>query len=753
MIKFNRNIIAGCLSLLVCSQAQAAGFFHAFEGNQAPSAGKQVLQPINYRIQAADQPALKSFLFSLGSDPAKAEIISLPMPNGSARDFYVWNTPMMEEPLRSRFSDIQTFTARAVDNPAVTAKLDYTFWGFHAMVFDGTNTFFIDPYSNVADGYYTVYYKRDYRRPEQQYMVCGVGEATLPDAEGNLPETLDGQPPSLGLKQNGDTHKTYRLALSCTGEYAAAVGGTTPTTISVLSAMTTSMNRVNGIYEREVSVTMVMIGNNDQLVYLNASSDPFNSNNNGNALLGENQTNTNTVIGSANYDIGHIFSTGGGGVAFLGCVCRNFSKARGVTGSANPVGDPYDVDYVAHEMGHQFGANHTFNRCSGTENGFTAYEPGSGSTIMAYAGICGPINNLQPHSDDYFHTASLDEISDYITNDQGSTCAVTSAGIALPVLPPIAASYAIPYLTPFELMGPAATPGAAEDALSYCWEEWDLGNLTADENGSANFIAGPTFRSFRPVTGRLRVFPRIDSIVDNTTSYTGERLPAVARTLRFKLAARSLSNGLGAFDFSDDVVTLNVINTGQPFRVTSPNISTDTAYANSPKTITWNVAQTDVAPISAANVDIYLSIDGGYTYPFVLATGVPNNGSAAVTMPDTFSLWARVKVKGADNVFFDISDVNFKLIDTNRVMSIADVQLRNDLTIWPNPAVNEIRVTSKSNARLGLALFNAIGQKLWSGNLQKNAVIPVGSFTRGIYYLKVTDEQRGAQTVRSIALQ
>src|SRR5690606_22782836 len=180
-----------------------------------------------------------------------------------------------------------------------------------------------------------------------------------------------------------------------------------PTKLNVLSAMVTTINRVNGIYEKELSVSLELIGDNDTLIYLNGSTDPFDANNNGGALLGQNQTNTNTVIGAANYDIGHIFSTDGGGIAFLGCVCANNQKARGVTGSPSPVGDPFDVDYVAHEMGHQFGANHSFNACSGTESQQNAFEPGSGSTIMAYAGICGPVNNLQANSHDYFHITSL----------------------------------------------------------------------------------------------------------------------------------------------------------------------------------------------------------------------------------------------------------------------------------------------------------------------------------------------------------
>ena len=755
MIRMKHGWIAGLLALTFTSQANAR-FFTSFEGKQAPSEGKQVLRPDNYRVEMVDQASLLQFLSRLSTDPQKAELITLPTADGGTRDFYIWKTPLLEEPLRTTYSNIQTFTAKAKDNPGVTAKIDYTQRGFHAMIYDGANTSFIDPYADVADGYYIVYYKKDYKRPQGQVMACGVGDGTLlPDGQGNPAENADGTLPPIGLKQNGATRKQYRLALACTGEYAQAVGGATPTTASVLSAMVTSINRVNGIYERELSVTLTMIGNNDLLVYIDPNTDPFTANNNGGQLLGQNQMNTGSVIGSANYDIGHIFSTGGGGIAGLGCVCRNNGnqKARGVTGSANPVGDPYDVDYVAHEMGHQFGGDHSFNRCSGTEFEFTAFEPGSGSTIMAYAGICGPVNNLQAHSDAYFHTISLDEITDYITNSTGANCPVTAPGNTPPVLPTITDTFVIPYRTPFELMSPVATATLA-DTLTYCWEQWDLGDYQENESGSATFTEGPSFRSFMPQSERLRVFPRIDSLVRNITSYRGERLSSVARWLNFKVAARSIYNGFGAFDFSDGMVSLNVINTGQPFSVTSPNLATDTAFRNQSKNVTWNVAQTDMAPISTPNVDIFLSVDGGYTYPFTLATGVPNNGAATVTMPDTVSIKARIKVKGAENVFFDISNVDFVLADSSGGVSIDDVALNNDLLIYPNPAVNQILVQNKGRAAtLSLVLYNAVGQKVWSGKVQQQLTIPVAAYARGMYFLKVSDEQKGAQAVRPVTLQ
>jgi hypothetical protein len=751
-MKRNRLAIAVALSIpLFPLSSYAVDFWKPFEGSIAPSRGEQILKPEHYNLQTLDQTSIFSFLSGLQTDPAKAQEVSLPAPDGKTMQFRIWKTPVMEEGLQNRYPGIQTFTATAVNNPAVTAKIDYNLNGFHAMVFDKNNTYFIDPYSNVADGYYTVYYRHDYQRPLNQLMPCAVGNEELKDANGISPTTIDGNLPPVLLKTYGSNKKKYRLAVSCTGEYAQAVGGSTPTKASVLSAMVTTMNRVNGIYEKEVAVTMQLVDNNDTLIYLDANTDPFNNNSLG-TLLNQNQTVVDARIGTANYDIGHVFSTSpDGGLASLACVCRVGGKARGGTGSPNPVGDAYDVDYVAHEMGHQFGGNHTFNSCSGTENEETAYEPGGGTTIMAYAGICGTQNNVQNNSDAYFHNKSLDEMSTFITTGMfgggGPTCGVSTTNATPPVLASIQATYSIPYKTAFELQAPAAT-GIPADSLTYCWDQWDLGDFQQSENLSATFTEGPSFRSFFPDTSRTRVFPKMQYVLNNSLGYKGERLSGVARVLHFKVSARSVVNGWGTFNLADDVVTANVINTGAPFKVTAPN-DVVTFTANSTQTVTWDVSQTNVAPISATNVDITLSIDGGYTYPYTLATGVANSGTASVQIPNKNTQTARIKVKGAGNIFFDVSDKNFAITGAT---SIADLTLEQNIGVYPNPATNQVTVKSEGLGKLDLVLYNAVGQKIWQATMNHEIAIPVSTFARGMYYLQVNDGQQGGKAVKRITL-
>ena len=744
----------------------AQRYFKSFDGQTAPSAGTQILTPTKYKIFEADNVTLQTYLHALKSDPSGGQTIQLPTPDAGVRTFKVWKSSMMEALLQAKYSNIETYTAVAEDNAQVTAKLDFTLNGFHAMVFDGSNTFLVDPYTNANDGYYQVYYKSDYKRAASNYMPCGFKGEKATNANGTLPDNVTGSNSGLANKSTfGTTKRTYRLALSCTGEYANAVisnpSNVQPLTkAGVLSEMVTTMNRVNGIYEREAAITMVLINNEDTIIYLNASTDPFTANNNGNNLLDQNATNTGNVIGAANYDIGHIFSTGGGGIAQLGCVCRNQNntKAMGVTGSPQPYSDAYDVDYVAHEMGHQFGAYHTFNSdfgsCQGNGEEEDAFEVGSGTTIMAYAGICSSNlgnDDIQPHSDAYFHAVSLDEISDYVTSPQ-ATCGTDTTGVSAPVLAAIAATYYIPIHTPFELTAPTATTTGTPDTLTYCWEQRDLGDFGIAELRADTFTTGPCFRSFTPALNKVRTFPQIAWILNGTFEGLGERMPTVARSLNFGLTARNIYNGLGGYNFTTDRVRVTVVASSGPFVITSPALATDSFPAQGQTTVTWNVANTTASPVSTANVDIFMSIDGGYTWPYTLATAVPNDGSQIVTIPNVNSTMARIKVKGSGNVFFDISDFNFKTYGAG-TSAIQNVELDNNVTVYPNPAKDLINIKNTSNATLTLSMFNVLGQKVYIGSMKQTGNISVGALSRGVYYLQLLNEKDGAKIVKSITLQ
>ncbi len=603
------------------------------------------IEPARFNPVSLDMNEMKQVL-SRVSKNANDRILALPLPYGGFERFRIEETPMMEEALAIKYPEIKTYTARSIDNENHFAKIDIGYMGFHAMVFSSEGNYFIDPVEQESFTNYISYYRKDIPLSTNTLNCLTLADDQfLKETDARL---------RMHSTANAVTFRNYRLALACTGEYSkAATGLTNPTKEQVLSKMVTTMNRVNGVYETEVAVTMTLVANNDTLIFLNQSTDPY-TNNDGFSMLDQNQDAVDDLIGTANYDIGHVFSTGGGGVAGLGVVCSGSRKAEGVTGRPNPVGDPFDIDYVAHEMGHQFGANHTFNSVAsscggGNRNSSTAYEPGSGTTIMAYAGICGA-DDIAANSNPYFHTKSLDEINAFIAG-WGNSCAAKTPNANNSPIVEAGEDYTIPKSTPFILQGSAIDPDG--HSMTYSWEQFDLGPAGSPNNPTGN---APLFRFYPPVSEPVRIFPKLSDVLNNTQT-KGERLPSYARTMKFRLIARDNQQAGGT---GNDLMTITVDDNSGPFEITFGNVL-DTLIASVPRTITWNVNNTNQAPVNCTHVNILLSSDGGQTFPHVLVANTPNDGSEQVSFPPLNIPNARIKVEAVGNIFFDINNKNLVL--------------------------------------------------------------------------------------------
>lgn len=658
---------------------------------------KRDIVPQAYRTLALDKMAMAQILDSAPREfsprPAAAlpAVITLPLPHGGYGRFKVLESPLMEPALAAQFPDIKNYVIQGLDDPTATGRIDTSPKGFRAMVISADGTFFIDPYWSDSDAASIVYAKEDFADPDKlKEWSCGVAgnDSSIARAAKGL---------AAAARPTGATLRVYRAAIAATGEYTAFHGGTVPL---ALAAINTSLARVNTVYERDFCIRMILVANNTSIIYTNAATDPYTNGDPG-LMIDENQENIDDVIGDANYDIGHVFGTDSGGLAGLGVVCETGAKAQGVTGSDAPVNDPFDIDYVAHEMGHQFAGNHTFNAfAGGNRNASTAFEVGSGSTVMAYAGIVSG-QNLQANSDDYFHTGSYTEIDNYTASGVGANAfSNIPTGNSPPVIAVLPASFTVPAQTPFALT--ASATDANGDTLTYCWEEYDLGptnNPVANprDNGSS-----PIFRSYSPTTNATRFFPSLPYILNNSnnppatytsnavsTWVTGEALPTASRTMTYRVSVRDNRAGGGGQNWASMQVT-TVSNAG-PFRISSPNapasITTGDLF-----TVLWDVAGTTASPVSCSSVRILFSTNGGTNFPVVLAASVPNTGSASVFIPslaEYATAAGRIKVEALGNIFFDINDANLSVqLTTNPPGAVTNLVAANAPVPFSSSAVD-----------------------------------------------------------------
>ncbi|MFY9241952.1 MAG: reprolysin-like metallopeptidase [Polaribacter sp.] len=657
--------------------------------------------PKDYKLVSLNLEAFKNTLQSKGNK--SANIIELPDANGNLRKFSIKEDSNFEIELQQEFPNIKSYSAQGIDDPTAIAKISIGSDGLHGVIFSGQEaTVYIDPYSKDNKDY--IVYSRNSLSNDNRDFKCLVEQS----AKSELLPALQNK------NANDGKLRTYRLALVCSGEYSqfhltrqgvSSIASEAVKKAAVLSAMNTSMTRINGVFEKDLGVKMVIVGNNANVIFLDANSDNITDGNAG-TMINEVQTICDAQIGNANYDIGHIFSIGGDGLAGLGVVCRSGEKARGVTGIGSPVNDPYDIDYVAHEIGHQFGATHTQNNNCNRTN-LTAVEPGSGSTIMGYAGICSPnVIGTGPstgNSDDHFHAVSIAQMWAIIQTS--ANCAATTNTNNTAPTANAGADFTIPKSTPFKLTG-VSNDLDGMSSLTYNWEQLDteIGTMPP----LATNAVGPMFQSLPSKTSPIRYMPDLATVLsgNGSTGSEWERIPSVVRDLNFSFLVRDNNVGGGSTARDDMKVS---ISDSTPFMVTSQNskVVWDTG---STQTITWEKGSTNLAPINCASVNIKLSTDGGLTYPITLKSNIPNDGSEDIVVPDNATGTARIIVEAADNIFYNINAVNFTINSTTPTFILSESNGVKAVCNTGNATVNYTVNLDFVNGFNETASFTATGQ-------------------------------------------
>lgn len=719
--------------------------------------------PKEFKLFDLNVTSLRQTLFSTQNNTVlnKKVIISLPNVNGDFEEFEVYEASNFEPDLQARFPQIRAYSGKGITDKYATLKLSISPQGIQTMVFraDKENEF-IEPYSQD----HTVYavFKSQRERGKLQW-TCST-----PDEK--FAESLNSQLYNTNKSSAGEL-KTMRLAQSCNGEYANYFGATSAAQVDlVLAAFNATLTRCNGVYEKDLALHLNLVASSTNVIYYNPTGDPYSTN-----LSSWNTTLQNTLsskltgtpstlaANNAAYDIGHMFgaSGGGGNAGCIGCVCvddtsstTDKKKGAGITSPADgiPQGDNFDIDYVAHEVGHQLGGNHTFSM--NNEGSGVNMEVGSGVTVMGYAGITS--QDIAAHSIDIFHAVSIAQIQ---SNLATKTCPVTqqlTTNVA-----PVAnagADYSIPKSTPFALIG-SATDANATDMLTYVWEQYDDGTGQTGSNSVASVgkTVGPNWRDWSQSTDPIRYMPTLATILANqqTTAATGndainvEALSAVARTLNFRLTVRDnapyintpTEYNIGQTNFDNMVVT--VVNSPSSFTVTSQNSTGGIVYEGlTSQSVTWNVAGTNIPPINTAYVKILLSTDGGLTFPIVLAEFAENDGEETITIPNNIdSSNCRIKVEARENIYFNVNTINFTITPS---LSNQSFNLK-DFALYPNPNNGDFTVqfNSVSNNDIQIVIYDMRGRTIMSntyintGLFSKN--IQLDTIQSGIYLVTVKD--------------
>ncbi len=720
------------------------------ESRKADDNIKNLLKRRSLRL---DESTLKQYLFikkkqsrSLNSETTPLDI-NLPLPHGGFVRVSVTESPILSDELAARYPEIKTWSIVGVDDPAITGRIDFTVKGFHGMLVlaDG-ETVFIDP-DKVNSNIYHSLNKRDNLSFFNQDYKCDVHgkHSFIPDTAFSKIRALQSSTKKTSSKKlaqlSADSLITYRLALAGTAEYTAAVGGTKA---NAYASMVTTINRVNQIYQRDIGVKLQLV-TGQEAIYTNATTDPYTDTST-TALVNENMASLHNIVGAANYDVGHVFARGSqGGLAYRGVACLNQAnvstgggvvlttgiKAGGATGFSSPQGEIFNIQLVAHELGHQLGANHTFNSVLGSCGGgnraaSAAVEPGGGSTIMSYSGICST-DSFQTNADAMFHWKSVEEINQYTRSDvTGSSCGTrTSTGNQKPVVN-AGANHIIPINTPFVLDG-SATGGS-----SYTWDQMDAGTAS---NVDVDMGDNAIIRTLLPSSNKNRYIPRLSSLFAGTST-KGEKLPTTVRNMNFAFVARDGNGGIAS-----DSVIISTEDTGAVFRVLSQS-TLQTFSRGQTVDIAWQVAGTDNAPISCSSVDLKLLRSNGVENMLQAATA--NDGVETVIVPISTPLMngARIMVACANQPFFQISSGNITILD-----GVADTTAPV-ITVTGSSAISIVQGTNYTDAG-ATALDNIDGVVSVSTSGTVNTAV---ANTYTITYSAVDSSLNAATATRTITV-
>jgi len=697
IIFFSTNISAQTWVLTTLKKSKTK-----FEGYTAPSNFTSYKVDINKIMDILESTKLETDINLSNSQ----SYLDVALPNEDIIQFQIVEYKMLDTELSKKYPNLRTYYGKSLDKKS-KIRIDWTFFGFRAMITQENKTIIINPIYKNNPNYLASYYIED---------DFGYSDEFICQAKDTIIEIEPTKEPIEGNCK----FKTLRLAISTMAQYSNHIGAKGPEDEEMLlSEIISTINQVNAIMENDIGIRLILINNTTSLFYYDKDTHPFNGTE---TLLSQNKKNTNKVIGADNFDIGHLFKKPAGGVAILKGVCKN-GKASGTSGRGKS--RSYHFRVILHEMGHQMGAAHTQNNDCNRANG-SSVEPGSGSTLMGYPGVCKP--NIIGKPDLYYHGKSLQQIWSHMSTKYCSTI-INESNTA----PTVDAGdeYTIPISTPFVLT--STYDDIDGDSVTIAWEQYDS-EVGIMPPKSTNLV-GPVFRSFPPSTSPKRYFPKINKIIENDLTSNWQCLPSVGRTMKFRVSARD--NAVGGCIASDNTKITFSEESG-PFIVQTP-ISNDTIWeGNSTKSVIWDVANTNTGDVNCQNIDILLSTDGGYHFYDTLAINIQNDGEALITLPNINTTKARFMVKASNNIFFAISSFDFEIteIDTSITQTI---NIGTELRVYPNPCIDKLYFNFSRQVKniSSLQIVNILGQQIKTFPIKSDTrFIDISDLKPNMYFIK-----------------